>query len=100
MRAKPICDGNTVWIPNERGEMEDIGPLTRFVNLKRLIELKAFIYEEGGRISVRLESKQRGSANGYWVAYKRTGGTLHKTYVCQAELLDADSLHYAAQRLL
>ena len=101
MRLKPVYDGYTVKLPNTATEMEDIGCLTLPRNVARLIALRAFIYqEEAGQISVRLERKTRGSALGYWVAYKRMAGKLRKTYVCEAEELDPYNLDDAALRLL
>jgi hypothetical protein len=101
MPPKPVYDGYTVKLPNGQGELEDLGGLTTSGSLARLIALKAFLYvEEAGQISVRLEPKGRGSAEGYWVGYKRVAGKLHKTYICEAYALDPYNLDQAARRLL
>jgi hypothetical protein len=101
MRAKPLYDGYTVKLPNEAGEMEDIGDLHLPATVDRLIAVKAFLYEDQGRqISVRLERKCRGSDVGYWVGYKRQGGRLRKTYICEAYALHPWTLDSAAKRLL
>jgi hypothetical protein len=100
MRAKALYDGYTIKLPNVAGEMEDIGDLDLPNSVARLIAVKAFIYDEGsGRVSVRLERKGRGSEEGYWVAYKRTGGKLRKTYICEAYALHPWTLDIAAKRL-
>ena len=101
MRLKPLYDGNTVKLPNAAGEMEDIGDLHLHSIVERLVAVKAFIYEDEGRqISVRLERKGRGSEVGYWVGYKRQGGRLPKTYICEAYALHPWTLDSAAKRLL
>ena len=101
MRLKPVYDGYTVKLPNGASELEEIGDLHSFACVRRLVELKAFLYEEGtGTVSVRLERKRRGSETGYWVAYKRHAGKLHKTYICEAYALDPYNLDDAARRLL
>ena len=100
MRKKPLYDGYTVKLPNASGEMEDIGGLQLPRSVERLIAAKAFLYEaEGCQISVRLERKRRGSEIGYWVAYKRWGGRLRKTYICEAYALHPWTLDSAAERL-
>lgn len=101
MRLKPLYDGYTVKLPNGAGQLEDIGSLSHSATVARLVDVKAFLYEEeGGQISVRLERKGRGSEVGYWVAYKRRAGKLRKTYICEAYALDPHQLDEAAQRLL
>ena len=100
MRLKPLYDGYTVKLPNGHGEMEDIGELRSSRAVARLVEAKAFLYEdEEGTLSVRLEPKSRGSEVGYWVAYKRSQGRLYKAYVCDAYALDPYDLDVAARRL-
>ena len=101
MRVKPLYDGYTVKLPNAAGEMEDLGSLHLSKSVDRLIAVRAFIYQaEEGPVSVRLEQKGRGSDVGYWVAYKRQGGKLRKTYICEAYALDPWNLDRAAKRLL
>ena len=101
MRPKPVYDGYTLKLPNAAGELEDVGCITCPSNAGRLVELKAFLYKDDeGLVSVRLERKQRGSTCGYWVAYKRRNGKLHKAYVCEAYLLDPYNLDIAAARVL
>jgi hypothetical protein len=101
MRTKPLYDGYTVKLPNASGELEDIGDLDLPNSVSRLIAVKSFVYDEGsGQISVRLERKGRGSEVGYWVAYKRAGGKLRKTYICEAYALHPWNLDMAAKRLL
>ncbi|MGH9419027.1 MAG: hypothetical protein ACRD3J_03570 [Thermoanaerobaculia bacterium] len=101
MKVKPTYDGYSVRLPNAQGEMENIGSLSLYENVAHLVELKSFIYaQEADRISVRLELKKRGSEFGYWVAYKRRKGRLHKTYVCEAYMLNPWNLDDAARRLL
>jgi hypothetical protein len=101
MGAKAIYDGYTVKLPNASGEMEDVGSLLSGRAIVGLVEAKAFLYEaEEGRISVRLESKARGSLAGYWFAYKRLGGKLQKRYLCEAYALDPWLLDRVARRLL
>jgi len=101
MRLKPLYNGYTVKLPNSDGHLEDIGSLSNAATVARLVDVKAFLYEEeGGQISVRLERKGRGSAVGYWVAYKRRAGKLSKTYICEAYALDPYNLDEAAQHLL
>ena len=101
MRLKPLYDGYTVKLPNGTGGLEEIGDLHSFTCVSRLVEVKAFIYDEGtGQVSVRLERKGRGSEVGYWVAYKRHGGKLRKTYICEAYALDPYNVDDAARRLL
>ena len=101
MRNKPLYDGYTVKLPNTAGEMVDIGDLHLPSIVDRLVAVRAFIYEDAGRqISVRLERKGRGSEAGYWVGYKRQGGRLRKTYICEAYALHPWTLDSAAKRLL
>ena len=101
MRTKALYDGYTVKLPNGAGEMEDLGPLMSGRALTGLVRFKAFVYEaEEGRISVRLETKQRGSSAGYWFAYKRFRGKLLKLYLCEAYALDPYVLDKVARRLL
>ena len=65
--------------------MENIGSLAVGQAICGLVGAKAFLYEaEEGRISVRLETKKRGSSSGYWFAYKRYRGKLLKMYLCEA----------------
>ena len=98
---KAIYDGSVVKLPNSQGEWEEIGGLCASQTLPRLLQAGAFVYTtEGGCVSVRLESKARGPLQGYWSAYKRIGGRLHKTYVAAAFALDPYNLEEAAQRLL
>jgi hypothetical protein len=101
MVAKALYDGYTVKLPNAEGEMEDLGPLLSGRAIAGLVGAKAFLYEaEEGRISVRLECKQRGSLAGYWFAYKRWRGKLLKLYLCEAYALDPWLLDSVARRLL
>jgi len=101
MRLKPLYDGYTVQFPNGAGQLEAIGDLHSGDGIARLVGAKAFLYaDEAGPISVRLERKGRGSEVGYWVAYKRHAGRLHKAYICEAYALDPYNLDDAAQRLL
>lgn len=101
MRRKAVYDGCHVQLPNSVGEMDDLGSLLSRCALRALVAAKAFVYEaEGGGVSVRLERKERGSETGYWMAYKRHGGKLRKTYICEAYALDPHNLDEAAQRLL
>jgi hypothetical protein len=101
MGQKAVYDGYTVKLPNGVGEMEDLGSLMSGPALTGLVRVRAFIYEaEEGRISVRLESKMRGSSAGYWFAYKRLGGKLRKMYLCEAYALDPWLLDRVARRLL
>lgn len=98
---KPLYDGSVVKLPNSHGEMEHIEGLHSSRTLSRLVAVGAFVYAtEAGCVSVRLESKARGPHRGYWSAYKRMGGTLHKTYVAAAFALDPYNLDDAALRLL
>ncbi len=98
---KAIYDGSVVKLPNSQGELEEIGGLHASQTLRRLLQVGAFVYTtEGGCVSVRLESKARGPLQGYWSAYKRGGGRLHKTYIAAAFALDPYNLEEAAQRLL
>jgi hypothetical protein len=98
---KAIYDGFVVKLPNSQGELEEIGGLYASQTLRRLIQAGAFVYTtEGGCVSVRLESKARGPLQGYWSAYKRIGGRLHKTYIAAAFALDPYNLEEGAQRLL
>jgi len=100
MHLKPHYDGWTVKLPNVHGGYEDIGDLNAPATVDRLVAVKTFVYEaDAGPVSVRLERKRRGSEIGYWVAYKRHAGKLHKTYVCEAYALDAFNIDYAAVRL-
>ncbi len=99
--SKVVYDGSTVQLPNGLGGMEQIGGLHDLATVCRLVTLGAFIYvTETGNVSVRLESKARGPLRGYWSAYKRIGGKLHKTYVAAAFALDPYNLEDASQRLL
>lgn len=101
MVLKAVYDGYTVKLPNASGELEDVGPLMSGKALAGLVRVKAFVYEaEEGRISVRLETKQRGSSAGYWFAYKRWRGKLLKMYLCEAYALDPWLLDRVARRLL
>lgn len=101
MGRKASYDGCRVKLPNAQGEMQDLGGLLCRGTLQALVGAKAFLYEgEGGVVSVRLERKERGSEVGYWMAYKRQGGKLRKTYICEAFALDPHNLDAAAQRLL
>lgn len=101
MRGKAFYDGYTVKLPNASGEMEDCGPLMSARALAGLIAVKAFIYEaEEGTISVRLETKARGSDLGYWFAYKRVRGKLQKMYLCEAYALNPWLLDRVARTLL
>lgn len=101
MRARASYDGYSVKLPNSAGEMQEAGSLLDHRIVVRLIACGALRYgEELGAISVRLERKARGSSDGYWVAYKRAGGRLHKTYVCEADALDPYNLDCAYQRLM
>jgi hypothetical protein len=98
---KVIYDGYTVQLPNDLGGMEKIGGLHDPVTVSRLVAAGAFIYvTEAGNVSVRLESKARGPLQGYWSAYKRIGGKLHKTYIAASFALDPYNLEEASQRLL
>lgn len=98
---KAIYDGYVVKLPNSLGELEEIGELDASGTLDRLVTAGAFVYStDTGCVSVRLESKARGPSLGYWSAYKRIGGRLHKTYVATVFALDAYNLEEAAQRLL
>jgi hypothetical protein len=98
---KASYDGFVVKLPNSQGDLEEIGGLHASCVLTRLITAGAFVYTtEGGGVSVRLESKTRGPLQGYWSAYKRIGGKLHKTYIAAAFALDPYNLEEAAQRLL
>lgn len=98
---KAIYDGSVVKLSNSQGNLEEIGGLHASQTLSRLIKTGAFVYTtEAGSISVRLESKARGPLQGYWSAYKRIGGRLHKTYIAAAFALDPYNLEEAAQRLL
>ena len=98
---KAIYDGYVVKLPNSQGNLEEIGGLQDSQTLPRLVKAGAFVYTtEAGSISVRLESKARGPLLGYWSAYKRFGGRLHKTYIAAAFALDPYNLEEAAQRLL
>jgi hypothetical protein len=77
------------------GDLDDV-PV-----LDALIAAGSFLYKaDAGVIHVRLERKVRGSTDGYWVAYKRLRGRLHKTYLCEASALDPYNLEAAARRLL
>src|SRR5438105_1218272 len=99
MRRKAVYDGYRVQLPNSANEMDDLGGLLSVRALEALVRTKAFVYEaEGGVVSVRLERKERGSEIGYWMAYKRQGGKLRKTYICEAYALDPHNLDEAAQR--
>jgi len=101
MRRKAFYDGCRVQLPNSVGEMDDLGSLLSGSTLGALVAAKSFVYAaEAGAVSVRLERKERGSATGYWMAYKRQGGKLRKTYICEAYALDPHNLDEAAQRLL
>jgi hypothetical protein len=98
---KAIYDGYVVKLPNSQGDLEEIGGWDASGNLDRLVTAGAFVYiTEAGRVSVRLESKSRGPLLGYWSAYKRIGGRLHKTYVAAVFALDPYNLEEAALRLL
>ena len=97
---KAIYDGYVVELPNSLGELEEIGELDASGTLDRLVTAGAFVYStDTGCVSVRLESKARGPLLGYWSAYKRIGGRLHKTYVAATFALDPYNLDEAAQRL-
>jgi len=101
MRQRAVYDGYSVKLPNTAGETEVVGDLCEYRTVARLIALGAFRYEDDdGPISVRLERKDRGSAEGYWVAYKRSNRKLHKTYVCEAHVLDPYNLDMAYKRLM
>lgn len=101
MGKKAVYDGTTVKLPNGAGEMQEQGSLLSGPALRALVQARAFIYEaEAGRISVRLESKARGSSAGYWFAYKRLRGRLLKMYLCEAYALNPVLLDRVARRLL
>jgi hypothetical protein len=101
MAMKAIYDGYVVKLPNAMGELEEVGSLLSGKALAGLVGAKAFVYEaEEGRISVRLEPKQRGGSVGYWFAYKRGKGKLLKRYLCPAYALDPWLLDRVARRLL
>lgn len=101
MRLKPVYDGYSVKLPNGHGGLDDIGGLSSAASVQRLVEVKAFVYQDGTeQINVRLEQKGRGSSVGYWMAYKRCGGKLRKAYVSEAFALDPHNLDAAAKRLL
>ncbi len=97
---KATYDGYVVKLPNTQGNLEEIGGLHTAQTLLRLITAGAFVYTtDAGDVSVRLERKARGPLLGYWSAYKRRGGKLHKTYIAAAFALDPYNLEAAAQRL-
>ena len=106
MRLKPVYDGHVLRVPRElpngaTGDLEEVGGLSSAAVVSRLVALGAFVYEaDAGRVNVRLERKKRGSETGYWFAYKRHAGKLHKMYVCEAFALDPHNLDAAAVRRL
>jgi len=91
--------------PSRIGDLEDVGCLSSGAVVSRLVALGAFVYVyeaasgDGGQVSVRLETKKRGSEVGYWFAYKRHADRLYKTYICEAFALVPHNLDSAAARL-
>jgi hypothetical protein len=101
MPIKPYYDDYWVYLPTADGAFACAGDLDDGPVRDALIAAGSFLYKaENGVIHVRLERKVRGSADGYWVAYKRRSGRLHKTYLCEASALDPYNLYAAARRLL
>jgi LuxR family transcriptional regulator, maltose regulon positive regulatory protein len=50
-----------------------------------------------GKFTARLERKQHGS--GYWIAYRKLKGKLHKVYLGKTEELTLEQLSHAAEKL-
>jgi LuxR family transcriptional regulator, maltose regulon positive regulatory protein len=61
-------------------------------------EIKSFAFQgTTGKFTARLERKQHGS--GYWVAYRKLKGKLHKVYLGKTEELTLEHLTHAAETL-
>jgi DNA-binding SARP family transcriptional activator/predicted ATPase len=65
-----------------------------------LATASAFRYDgAGGHFTARREAASHGRGGSYWKAYRRSGGTLRRTYLGSAERLTPDRLASAASAL-